>query len=238
VKKFFATSGLIFGAFIAGFLVFYFLMPQIVRFGKVVSVPDLKNLAYDDATSLLASLSLKSVASDTVFSSDVDKGRIVSQKPSALSTVKIGRKIFLTISKGPKKIKIPHIVGLKQEETKGVLDIANITNRVFILIPSDDVEESCVISSSPAEGDDIVEGARLKVFVSKGKTNVFLMPNLIGLSFNEAKDIVSKYELIIGNIRYVAGSDSMVLLQSPMAGVEVSYGDTIILVVGKKAGKE
>jgi len=238
VKKFFAASGLILGAFIAGFLVFYFLMPQIVRFGKVVSVPDLKNLTYDDARSLLLSLSLKSAVSDSVFSSDIVQGRIVSQIPSAFSTVKIGRRIFLTVSKGPKMIKIPDIVGLKQEESAGALDIAGITNRVFILIPSEDVEEGYVISSSPAEGDDIPEGARLKVFVSKGKTNVFLMPNLIGLSLDEAKEIISKYELIIGNIRYVAGSDSLILLQSPMAGVEVSYGDTIVLVVGEKGVKE
>ena len=234
MKKFLTTFSLILGAFIAGFLVFYFLMPQIVRFGKVVSVPDLRNLTYEDAKSLLASLSLKSTISDSIFSSDISNGRVVSQRPPPLSTVKVGRKIFLTISRGPKKIKIPQIKGLKQEEVEGVLDIANITNRVFILIPSDTIEEGYVISSSPPEGDDIVEGARLKVFVSKGKTNVFLMPNLIGLSLSEAEDITNKYELVIGNIKYVSGSDSMVLLQSPMVGVEVSYGDTITLVVGKK----
>jgi len=237
MKKFFTTFGLILGAFIVGFIVFYFLMPLIVRFGKVVSVPDLKNLTYEDAASLLNSLSLKPIVSDSAFSSNIDKGRVVSQKPSPLSNVKVGRKILLTISMGPKKIKVPHIVGLKQEKVEGVLDIANITNRVFILVPSDSVEEGYVISSSPAESDDIVEGARLKIFVSKGKTNVFLMPNLIGLSLNESQDIISKYELVIGNIRYAKGSDSMILLQSPMAGVEVSYGDTINLVVGKKAEK-
>ena len=224
----------LFGLFVLGFLIFFFGMPLLVRLGREVEVPNLENLLVDDALDLLRSLNLKGVVKDSVYSSKIEKGRVVSHTPEPGRRVKMGRRIYLTVSKGAERIEVPKVKGLTLEEAEKLLEEAGIINRLVIKVPTKEYEPGIVIETSPAEGELMEKTGKIRIYVSEEAKESFLMPNLIGLSMEEVKRILEKYELVLGEIKYADGPPGMVLLQSPMAGVEVTYGYTVSLVVGEK----
>ena len=233
-------AGLVVGSFFIGFLTFYFLMPVIVRQSRTVDVPYLKHMSLKEAKDFLSSLGLKSEIYDSVNSREVDRGRIFTTIPPRKEEVRIGSVIKLIVSKGPGKIKLPNIVGLPQEEAFDSLNLYGITNRVIINIPvemeDDDTvsKDGTVIKTKPSIEDSLEKGGKLTIFIGKEKRKVFLMPNLIGLPLDEAKEILTDFELELAPIRWTKSDREEVLLQSPLAGVEVTFGDTIKLVVGQK----
>ena len=233
-------AGLVVGSFFIGFLTFYFLMPVIVRQSRTVDVPHLKHMSLKEAKDFLSSLGLKSEIYDSVNSREVDRGGIFTTIPPRKEEVRIGSVIKLIVSKGPGKIKLPNIVGLPQDEAFDSLNLYGITNRVIINIPvemeDDDTvsKDGTVIKTKPSIEDSLEKGGKLTIFIGKEKRKVFLMPNLIELPLDEAKEILTDFELELAPIKWTKSDREEVLLQSPLAGVEVTFGDTIKLVVGQK----
>ncbi len=233
-------AGLVVGSFFIGFLTFYFLMPVIVRQSRTVDVPHLKHMSLKEAKDFLSLLGLKSEIYDSVNSREVDRGRIFATIPPRKEEVRIGSVIKLIVSKGPGKIKLPNIVGLPQDEAFDSLNLYGITNRVIINIPvemeDDDTvsKDGTVIKTKPSIEDSLEKGGKLTIFIGKEKRKVFLMPNLIGLPLDEAKEILTDFELELAPIKWTKSDREEVLLQSPLAGVEVTFGDTIKLIVGQK----
>ncbi len=240
MKRAFIYSGLIIGSFFVGFLSFYFLMPVIVRHSRTVDVPYLKHMAIKESQGFLKSLGLKSEVYDSVNSREVERGRVVETIPQRKKAVKIGSVIKLIVSKGPGKIKLPNIIGLPQEDAMDSLDLYGITNRIIINIPvvikeGDTVKkDGMVIKTRPSIEDSLEKGGKFTVFIGKEKRKVFLMPNLIGLPLDEAEEILADFELELAPIKWTESGREEVLLQSPLAGIEVTFGDTIRLVVGRK----
>ncbi len=238
-------SGIVVGSFLIGFLTSYLLMPVIVRHSRTVDVPYLKHMAIKEAQNFLTSLGLKSEVYDSVNSQEVDRGKIIETIPERKEAVRIGSIIKLIISKGPGKIKLPNIISLQQEEALDSLDKYGITNIVIINIPVEPVDfdeedddnvpkDGTVIKTKPSIEDSLEKGSKLTIFIGKEKRKVFLMPNLISLNLDEAKEILDDFELVLAPIKWTKSDREEVLLQSPLAGVEVTLGDTIRLVVGQK----
>lgn len=238
-------SVIVVGSFLIGFLTFYFLMPVIVRHSRTVDVPYLKHMSIKEAQNFLTSLGLKSEVYDSVNSKEVDRSKIIETVPKRKEAVRIGSVVKLIISKGPGKIRLPNIVNLKQEEALDSLDKYGITNIVIINIPVEPVDldaegedtvskDGTVIKTKPSVEDSLEKGGKLTIFIGKEKRKVFLMPNLISLTLDEAKEILEDFELELAPIKWTKSDREEVLLQSPLAGVEVTLGDTIRLVVGQK----
>ncbi|MCK4225450.1 PASTA domain-containing protein [candidate division WOR-3 bacterium] len=235
MKKIFTYVGLIIGSFFIGFLTFYFLMPVISAHSRTVDVPYLKHMTIKESRDFLKSLGLKSEIQDSVYSREVESGRVIETIPSKKEEVRIGSVIKLIVSKGPGKIRLPSIIGLSREKAIDSLDHYGITNRVIINIPvKEKGRDGTIIKTRPSIEDSLEKGGKLTIFIGKEKREVFLMPNLIGLPLSEAKEILADYELELAPIKRVKSVKEEVLLQTPLAGVEVTLGDTIRLVVGQK----
>lgn len=235
MKKVYLYVSVSAGSFILGFLIFYFLMPVIVSHGKVIEVPYLKHMNVKEGMNFLRSLRLKPVISDSVYSQKIEKGKIVRTEPEEKVDVKLGSKVKIIVSKGGKKVKLPDVVGLKKEQAEDSLDVYGIVNRVIINIPVKDKDkDGIVIRTKPEARDSLEKGTKFTLFIGKEKRKVFLMPNLIGLTLDEATDIINEYELVLAPVKWTKSSKEEVLIQSPLAGVEVTFGDTVKLVVGRK----
>jgi len=240
MKRIIIYIGAIIGSFFIGFFIFYLLMPIIVRRGRTVDVPYLKHMSIKEGRDFLNSLGLKSEIYDSVNSREVEGGKIIETIPPMKVEVRIGSVINFIISKGPGKIRLPNIIGLLQEDAIDSLELCGITNRVIINIPveveEDDTvsKDGMVVKTRPSIEDSLEKGGKLTIFIGKEKRKVFLMPNLIGLPFNEATEILIDFELELAPIKWAKSSKEEVLLQSPLAGIEVTFGDTVRLVVGRK----
>ena len=144
-------------------------------------------------------------------------------------------------------VDVPHLKHMSLKEAKDFLSsLGNfifpgpLLTRVIINIPvemeDDDTvsKDGTVIKTKPSIEDSLEKGGKLTIFIGKEKRKVFLMPNLIGLPLDEAKEILTDFELELAPIRWTKSDREEVLLQSPLAGVEVTFGDTIKLIVGQK----
>ena len=83
-----------------------------------IPVPDVRGLAQDAAVKALQDAGLKAViAPETVNDKTVPKGAVVSQLP-ANGTLVRGETVTLTVSKGPKLIKVPSFIGKQAAEAE------------------------------------------------------------------------------------------------------------------------
>lgn len=83
-----------------------------------IPVPDVRRLAQDAAVKALQDAGLKAViAPETVNDKAVPKGAVVSQVP-ANGTLIRGEAVTLTVSKGPKLVKVPSFIGKQAAEAE------------------------------------------------------------------------------------------------------------------------
>ena len=234
MKKVVTYLSIVIGSFFFGFLSFYFLMPVMVRHSKTIEVPALKNLSLEKAKSFLTNLDLKYVVADSVNSSEVPEGYIVSSDPQAKEDIKIGGVIKLVVSKGPRKMRFPDIVGLSRETAMDSLDAYGVTNRVFINYPvQEKTLDGKIVKTRPAVEDSIAEDGMLTIYIGTEKRKVFLMPNLNGMDLEEAQGEILKYGLILADVKRTKGEVDVVIQQFPAPGVEVTFEDEVKLVVGQ-----
>jgi len=141
--------------------------------GKVEQqeVPNMENYSQAEATSLLKELGLK-VKYEEVSHDEIKTGHVVGSDPQAKTMVDVGTTVTLKISKGPatKKVKVPDdLVGKTLYDAKASLEerklvVGNIINDDTSTEPAD-----TVVSTNPAPGSEVSEGATVDIVVSSGK---------------------------------------------------------------------
>lgn len=75
--------------------------------GKTSTVPDIKGVPYSQAILLLDEAGMEIEISDSVYDSSARPGTVMESWPRALTTVKPGRKVFVTVNAfSPRKITV------------------------------------------------------------------------------------------------------------------------------------
>ncbi|UXM93338.1 Stk1 family PASTA domain-containing Ser/Thr kinase [Paenarthrobacter sp. JL.01a] len=83
-----------------------------------IPVPDVRGLAQDAAVKAIQDAGLKAViAPETVNDKSVPKGSVVAQVPANGTLIK-GETVTLTVSKGPKMVKVPSFIGKQAAEAE------------------------------------------------------------------------------------------------------------------------
>jgi len=229
----------IIGSFFLGFLFFYFVFPLFLSYGKVTKVPELKNTEVKRAMNILQSMELKGVVVDSVYSNVIKRGRVVKTIPPAGKKIRFGKKVKLIISRGGERVPFPDVRGKPAEEARKLLMDTGLNNIIVMNVPVSPEEakkykEGYVIDVSPDSTDSVEKGEKITLYVAKIQEEVFLMPNLVGLNIEEAKQTLKRYKLVLGDVKTISPGDSFVILQNPLPGIEVVYGETVSVVLGKK----
>ncbi|HEY7332299.1 MAG TPA: Stk1 family PASTA domain-containing Ser/Thr kinase [Candidatus Limnocylindria bacterium] len=97
---------------------------------------------------------------------------------------------------------------------------------------SDEVEQGRVISTDPAEGEDVSRGDTVTVVVSRGAEEVEV-PRLIGQTRDEARDLLTEVGLRLGRVTEEPSSQpaGTVLRSNPAEGVSVERGEQVDIVL-------
>ncbi len=143
----------------------------------LLQVPDLKGLTKEKAMKQLGRL--KEQAGFTYvlgevknqYSTDVEKGRIISQKPKAGEQVRTNEPIRIVISKGPEMVQVPELLYLPKAQAVGRLEKAGL-QVVLTTAYSEQAAEGLVIGQSVEAGIKAAKGSVITVTVSLGKTPV------------------------------------------------------------------
>ncbi len=107
-------------------------------------------------------------------------------------------------------VEVPDYAGLDLRDAKNKVrsdKLAISDEDIFYYF--DEFDPPGLISrQSPRKGDFVEEGSAVSFWVSSGKPpNEYIVPYIIGKSFNEAKKELSMNGFIIGDINYIENND-------------------------------
>lgn len=234
MRRFFVYSVTILVFFIIGVIIANFIiMPLIVHMGKEIAVPNVCNLPLERAVQELKKKNLEGVVTERRYDEIIEEGKVIVQDPLPSAKVKKGRIINLTVSLGPETIKVPYLSGVDIEKGKLIVKRLGLTIEAIDCLFSDSIAKDKIIKTIPESETELKKGDAVKLIISKGP--ILKMPNLAGKDLSEAKSILKKMGLILGEIKEVEGSGTKgsVIVQNPAPEQVVNSGDTVSLMVIK-----
>jgi serine/threonine-protein kinase len=224
-------------AVIGGFLVAYLLVAFVVFPSGLVpgdaKVPNVTGLQFDEADKRLAGLGLKARRSLGRPDATKPKGVVLEQDPRAGLRAEEGATVTLVVSIGEQVVSVPPVVGLTQADAQTALEasgfeLGKVIEKPFAGPPGQ------VLESTPASGAKVAIPATVSIVVSVG-SNVALVPNVVGRSLSDAREVLQSAKLSVGGITAPPGTSTdggVVSSQSPAAGTHVATGSKVMLQVG------
>ncbi|MEU4740301.1 Stk1 family PASTA domain-containing Ser/Thr kinase [Actinosynnema sp. NPDC023658] len=148
------------------------------------AVPSVTGLSPTDAQKKLeAEKWVYQQATEEVETNDPNLvGKVVSQSPSAGTNAPKGSAITVTLGKAPDNVQLPDVTGQTLQNAKATLENSGFKVQTKDVDSAEPLNE--VVAQNPAPGR--VEKGTL-VTLSVSKNNQFLMPDLRGLSENQAR---------------------------------------------------
>jgi serine/threonine-protein kinase len=188
----------------------------------------------------LTNLGLNTKVKGSEYSMKVPKHHVIFQEPRPGSEIKKGRDVKIIFSKGPRLIPMPSLAGHSLQEARLIIDEHDLCRGNLTTVFDRGAEKGSVIAQAPQSGETVQRGACVDLLVSDGPRPVaYKMPNLGGLSLEDALLTIEKYRLPHGKITslYQKGKASRsVLEQDPPAGYRVIEGNEVHLVINRAKG--
>ena len=213
----------------------YMVMPAYTRQNQNRIMIDIKNRNLDDVIKILKSENYRYEISDTLYTNKFKLGTIVDQYPKPNTRVKSGRTVRLKIAQPEKSVAIPNLIGQSRRSAELELNQMGLLIDTVYTEYNPEYPNGTIAWQYPKAGDRRKKGMGIQITVSKGMPpNFFQVPNLIGLSINQAKDLIFKSRLKVGKISYHQDQDLVpytVLDQSIKNGTVLDAKATINLVV-------
>ena len=213
----------------------YLVMPAYTRQNQNRIMIDIKNRNLDDVIKILKSENYRYEVSDTLYTNKFKLGTIVDQYPKPNTRVKSGRTVRLKIAQPEKSVAIPNLIGQSRRSAELELNQMGLLIDTVYTEYNPEYPNGTIAWQYPKTGDRRKKGMGIQITVSKGMPpNFFQVPNLIGLSINQAKDLIFKSRLKVGKISYHQDQDLVpytVLDQSIKNGTVLDATATINLVV-------
>lgn len=199
-----------------------------------IALPNLIGKTEAEARKAVQDMGLKfEVKSETTDSSK--PYGVLSQDPQSGMTVKQNSTVYVVLNVDSKATKLDSYVGMKLEEIES--KVKELGLKIEVDYVDDDSEENTILAQNPIAGSSITEGDTLYLSISNGKgAEENLVPNVLGMNFEDAKKMLEEKGLIVKDAVYVASEETekdRVLSQSLEANQPFENGDTIELSVSK-----
>lgn len=135
-----------------------------------VSVPEVVGKMKSSAKSELEAAGLK-VSVKTKYSTDVAKGKVISQSPGSGNQVTKNSTVVITVSQGEKPetmVRVPNLRYFTESEARSELKNSNLVLGSVLTEYSDSVEKGLVIRQTVSSGSKVKEGTAVGIYVSLG----------------------------------------------------------------------
>jgi len=212
----------------------YLTLRLIVKSEKVVIVPNLVGKSVVEALETLTGLGLNTKILDSEFSSVQPRDHVLFQEPDAGAEIKVSRDVRIIVSKGQKGIAVPELRDLPYREAAVLLENHSLCVGEKSYAYHGTWLKDRIIAHTPGKGAEVVQGECVSLLISKGKRlEAILMPDLRGLSPDDAITEIDLHSLVLGGItsRYQEDQRADVMLdQRPYPGHRVVEGMAVHLV--------
>ena len=237
IRKFAKITALCLAFLLVAAVSAYLTLTFIIKSEDTVIVPDLVGKDVVSALELLTDLRLNTKVSGSEYSPQFPKNYVAFQEPEAGSEIKKDRDVRIIISKGPQKILMPNLITLSEQQARMIIEENGISRGHLSHTYSSSVEADHVIAQVPAAGFMITRGAKVDMLVSTGPHPVkYLMPDLFGISLDQAVFLIEKANLRVGDIRSqldIQKNRNAVLGQEPPAGYPAVESSPVHLVINR-----
>lgn len=212
---------------------FFNSLAWLTNHGKQTVVPSLEGKSMKEAVDILENKGFD-VTIDSTFQSYKHPLEVIFQEPAAGSVVKYGRTIFLTVNRQtPPSIPMPNLVGISFRN-------ALLTMQSFRLSMGDTIYKPDLATGSVLEqqfkgrviapGTMVPIGSKIDLVIAEGFSGAIDVPNLVGLSWQEASTILDSLILTPNAIWEGEISDSssaIIYAQTPAAINELDFKNSI-----------
>jgi len=213
------------------------IMPLYLKSGREIAAPDLTNKTIEEARTIALAYDLVVIEDGKDFSNTAPTDAISMQIPSAGTILKPGRRMHVIVSKGPRPLRIPDVVGKSPVQAELEITGAGLEVIDRRWKASDRYPRGIVADQYPKGDQDVPENTGVILFIANGRpeTNA-VMPNLIDLSVQAAMDTLSAYQFNLDKVR-IQREEAPQLLpdtvidQHPDPGIPTNTNSDIDLVV-------
>ncbi|MDR2577719.1 MAG: PASTA domain-containing protein [Chitinispirillales bacterium] len=224
------------GSLLGFFVTDRYVMPRIVGvYRDMVPTPDVLGLPHEDARNRFFGVGLLTEVRGREFNEEVAEGAVISQFPEPGETVKKGRTIAVTLSRGPEAATIPQVRSMNERQARNELRRAGFSvgnvRRAF----SGHFALDAVIETFPP-GETVTSRAmNVDLVVSRGPRPTHAeVPNIIGESLSEARRRVTDAGLKVGRVTYQNNATLVpgtVMSQSASPGSKLPFEAAVDIVI-------
>lgn len=173
------------------------IMPSYTRHGASVRVPDVESRSFETAKSIMQEKGLDVRRQVGRYNPNVPQDVVVDQTPLPRSSVKPGRRVYLTVNTGEvPMVAVPDLNGVSVREAKNRISSAGL--EVGSVQP-DSIPSpyaNTITRQSPVPGDSLREGSRVDLWYSTGLgEKVVVVPNVVGRSLTDARQVLLNNKL-------------------------------------------
>ena len=219
----------------------YLTLTFIIKSEDTVIVPDLVGKDVVTALEQLTDLQLNTKVNGSEYSRQFPKNHVTYQEPEPGSEIKKDRDIRIIISKGPKNILMPNLISLSKRQARMIMEENGISQGHLTHTYFKAVEKDHIIVQVPSAGTMITRGTSVDLLVSMGPRPVaYKMPELAGLSLDNAVLMIEKTNLAVGEIRSLYDKHkprNIIVQQEPLAGYRIRENSPVSLVINRNSGK-
>lgn len=213
----------------------YMIMPMYTRHNTGQYLMDVQGKTLEEAIAMIEAEDFRAIVSDTMYTNKVAEGIVVDQYPKPNMKVKTGRTVRLKISTSEKLVFIPNLIGQSLRSAELVLQQAGLLIDTVYSEYNPEYPKGTIAWQYPKANNTMKKGFGIQVTLSKGlPPDFYQVPNVIGLSLNQAKEYLAKARLKVGKISYHEDQDLVpytVLDQSISEGTVLDRPMNINLVV-------
>jgi eukaryotic-like serine/threonine-protein kinase len=194
-----------------------------------VGVPLVEGLQEDLAIERIEAAGLEAEVEEQP-SLEVDRGIVIEQSPREGTQVSKGSTVTITVSTGPRQVRVPSLVGGTYEEAVDALNELGLEPQRVEVFSRKPVGQ--VTGQDPQAGEIVDEGSQVEVRVSKGVRQI-AVPDVLGQSESSASSElqVAGFEVSVTEAPSDTVSEGLVSAQSPSAGMEAAKGSTVTITI-------
>ncbi len=204
----------------------------VVSTGKPkVTVPPLVGKTRDEAVQELTALGLDVTVAEV--NSSRPGGTVTAQDPAAGTVLVGGSTVRINVSKGPKQVAVPNVVGLQIDIATAQLNTAG-----FPVLPTQvesDRPEGEVVAQDPPGNSTTTQGATISLSVSQGPTTV-AVPDVTLLPVGDARTTLTAAGFRVSVTRQDTDDpslDGVVISQDPAGEAQAEPESRVTLTVGR-----
>lgn len=184
-------------------IIFFSSLSHITRHGETVKVPNVDGQSMASAQKLLTAMSFNVIVQDSAFIDSLPPLTVVRQTPEEGSVVKTNRTVYLTLNKTAAPLTaMPDLVNYSFRSAQMTLESQRLQLGDTIYKPDiakDAVLDQLYKGKTVKPGEMIPEGSKISLVLGDGIGNVANpVPNLVGLSYQQALDLISGSSLNVG----------------------------------------